>query len=111
VSPITERGIFVSYRREDSAGEAGRLYDWLTRQFGAERVFRDVNTLVAGTDFAARIEEARVNPFRRTCAMLRFAPSPTVSPFQKDSTSVSSMNRTFFRPSGEPSMWFRRVCR
>ena len=55
---VTGRGVFISYRREDSAGDAGRLYDWLARRFGAERVFRDVNTLLPGTNFGARIEEA-----------------------------------------------------
>jgi hypothetical protein len=32
-------GIFISYRREDSAGHAGRLFDRLGAKFGRERVF------------------------------------------------------------------------
>ena len=32
-------GIFISYRRDDSAGHAGRLYDDLTGHFGPDRVF------------------------------------------------------------------------
>jgi hypothetical protein len=32
--------IFLSYRRGDSGGHTGRLYDWLTARFGRENVFR-----------------------------------------------------------------------
>lgn len=50
-------GIFISYRRDDAAGEAGRLYDRLQARFGAQRVFRDVDALRAGEAFPAEIEE------------------------------------------------------
>ena len=43
--------IFISYRREDSAGYAGRLHEELAERFGAGEVFRDVDTLRAGQDF------------------------------------------------------------
>ena len=36
------KGIFISYRREDTAGYAGRLYDRLAAHFGPDRVFMDV---------------------------------------------------------------------
>jgi hypothetical protein len=45
-------GIFISYRREDSAGYAGRLYDHLSGHFGRERVFIDIDTITPGQDFA-----------------------------------------------------------
>jgi hypothetical protein len=48
-------GIFISYRREDSAPYAGRLYDRLCARFGAERVFMDVDDIPPGADFAAHI--------------------------------------------------------
>ena len=48
-------GIFISYRREDSAAYAGRLYDRLCAQFGAEQVFMDVDDIPPGADFAAHI--------------------------------------------------------
>lgn len=51
-------GIFISYRRDDSAGYAGRLYDRLIPHFGADRVFMDVEGIELGTDFVAAIEEA-----------------------------------------------------
>jgi hypothetical protein len=43
--------IFISYRREDSAGYAGRLHEELAGRFGAGQVFRDVDTLRPGQDF------------------------------------------------------------
>jgi hypothetical protein len=36
-------GIFISYRREDAAAQAGRLYDRLTAHFGQDRVFMDID--------------------------------------------------------------------
>lgn len=51
-------GIFISYRRDDSAGYAGRLYDRLSAHFGAERVFMDVEGIELGTDFVTAIEQA-----------------------------------------------------
>ena len=52
------KGIFISYRREDSAGYAGRLYDRLAGYFGAERVFMDVEGIEPGVDFVDAIERA-----------------------------------------------------
>jgi TIR domain-containing protein len=51
-------GIFISYRRDDSAGYAGRLYDRLAGHFGAGRVFMDVEGIEPGTDFVTAIEQA-----------------------------------------------------
>ncbi|KAA3655135.1 MAG: TIR domain-containing protein [Proteobacteria bacterium] len=51
-------GIFISYRRDDSAGYAGRLYDRLAAHFGAGRVFMDVEGIEPGTDFVDAIEGA-----------------------------------------------------
>ncbi len=50
--------ILVSYRRDDSSGYAGRLYDRLVEHFAAERVFMDVQTIQPGVDFVRAIEEA-----------------------------------------------------
>ncbi|MEO8038724.1 MAG: toll/interleukin-1 receptor domain-containing protein [Betaproteobacteria bacterium] len=50
--------VFISYRRDDSAGEAGRLADTLEARFGNERVFRDVEDIPAGEDFARVIDQA-----------------------------------------------------
>ena len=55
--------IFISYRRDDSQGFAGRLEDDLSERFGEARVFRD-REIPAGVDFAthleARLSEAEV---------------------------------------------------
>jgi hypothetical protein len=48
--------IFLSYRREDSAGHAGRLCEHLASAFGPERVFMDVEDISPGQDFAEAIE-------------------------------------------------------
>ena len=50
--------VFISYRRDDSAGFAGRLTDALERRFGADSVFRDVDDIAAGADFGVVIEDA-----------------------------------------------------
>jgi hypothetical protein len=49
-------GTFISYRREDAAGYAGRLRESLERRLGSARVFRDVDTLRPGQDFVQAIE-------------------------------------------------------
>jgi len=49
--------IFVSYRREDAPGYAGRLCDRLQQQFGRDSVFVDVDTLEPGDDFVEKIRE------------------------------------------------------
>jgi hypothetical protein len=50
-------GIFISYRREDTPGHAGRLYDALNRRFGEEQVFMDLD-MEPGVDFVREINEA-----------------------------------------------------
>ncbi len=53
--------IFISYRRDDSEGEAGRLFDDLTRVFGTENVFMDVAGIQPGADFRKAIESSVAN--------------------------------------------------
>jgi hypothetical protein len=52
------KGIFISYRRDESAGYAGRIGDSFQEHFGEEMVFRDVDSLEPGLDFAEAIERA-----------------------------------------------------
>ena len=47
--------IFLSYRRDDSSGYAGRLYDRLRNHFGSEQIFMDVSGIEAGADFVQTI--------------------------------------------------------
>ena len=51
------RGIFISYRREDAEGQAGRLFDDLTAHFGRDAVFMDVAGIKKGLDFRRIIDE------------------------------------------------------
>jgi hypothetical protein len=48
--------IFVSYRRDDASGHAGRLYADLIAQFPAD-AFRDIDSLEYGLDFVQEIDE------------------------------------------------------
>ena len=50
--------IFISYRRSDTEGYAGRLQDALKAYFGAHRVFRDVGGITPGEDFKKKIEKS-----------------------------------------------------
>lgn len=50
--------IFVCYRREDSPGHTGRLYDHLISYFGQETVFRDIEAIEPGADFVQAVEAA-----------------------------------------------------
>jgi formylglycine-generating enzyme required for sulfatase activity len=43
--------IFISYRRDDSAGHAGRVHDRLEREFGANLLFMDVDAIPLGVNF------------------------------------------------------------
>jgi hypothetical protein len=50
--------IFISYRRQETAWPAGRLYDVLVEHFPAEQVFKDVDNIEPGEDFVERITAA-----------------------------------------------------
>jgi formylglycine-generating enzyme required for sulfatase activity len=49
-------GIFISYRRESTAGVAGRLFDRLCAKFGKDRMFIDVDMIEPGEDFVEVLE-------------------------------------------------------
>jgi hypothetical protein len=49
--------IFISYRRDDSAGYAGRLYERLSERFGQGKIFMHI-TIKPGLDFVEVIEKA-----------------------------------------------------
>jgi hypothetical protein len=51
-------GIFISYRRDDTQGEARHLFDDLKERFGADRVFMDVTTIRPGEDYRTVIDGA-----------------------------------------------------
>jgi hypothetical protein len=59
------KGIFVSYRRDETAAYAGWLADTLGNHFGQQHVFRDIGSIEPGMDFVEAIERAL-----EACAMM-----------------------------------------
>jgi hypothetical protein len=57
--------VFISYRRSDCAGYATYLHAELEKHFGPGFVFRDINTLMPGTNYVTRIRSAIA-----TCAVV-----------------------------------------
>jgi TIR domain len=57
--------IFINYRRHDSEGEAGRLFDELSARFGEDSVFMDVAAIEPGRDFRKAIDSSVA-----TCSVL-----------------------------------------
>ena len=49
--------VFLSYRREDAGGHAGRLADALVQRLGARGVFHDVIAIAPGQDFMQVIDD------------------------------------------------------
>src|SRR3954447_25681080 len=54
-TPMTS--IFISYRRTDAPGHAGRLFDRLVDRFGQASVFKDLDSMEPGADFVEIIQE------------------------------------------------------
>ena len=57
-SPAAAGRIFISYRRDDAAYPAGWLFDLLVERYGADRLFKDVNSIQLGDDFVEVITTA-----------------------------------------------------
>jgi hypothetical protein len=55
-TPDGTQRVFISYRREETAAYAGRIYDAMVARFGESNVFMDVE-LAPGVDFVDRITE------------------------------------------------------
>ncbi|MCH7665550.1 MAG: toll/interleukin-1 receptor domain-containing protein [Acidobacteria bacterium] len=51
-----DAGVVISYRREDTRGDAGRLYEQLAHTFGKKRIFMDIDSIPAGKDFRDVLE-------------------------------------------------------
>ena len=49
--------IFISYRRNDSGRDVGRIRDKLKTEFGEQSVFRDLVDIPAGVDFPSYLNE------------------------------------------------------
>ena len=57
-TPDDEFRIVLNYRREDTSGHAGRLYDALAARFGDDHVFMDIDKIDPGEDFERVIDRA-----------------------------------------------------
>jgi hypothetical protein len=55
---VSSWGVFISYRREDTAAYARLLQEQLSKSLPAARVFMDLDSIEAGVDFAEVIGEA-----------------------------------------------------
>ena len=49
--------VFISYRRDDSAGHAGRVHDRLEREFGRDLLFMDVDAVPLGGNFVKALSD------------------------------------------------------
>jgi hypothetical protein len=50
--------VFISYRRDDTASDAGRIYDRLSQLLRSSNVFFDVSAIGGGEDFMAEVTSA-----------------------------------------------------
>jgi TIR domain len=50
--------IFLSYRRQDSAGVAGRIYNRLRAHFGDDSIFMGIDSIPFGLDFREHLSSA-----------------------------------------------------
>ena len=57
-TPRTPGRIFISYRRDETDFPAGWLYEHLAAHFGPDQIFKDVDSIELGDDFAEVIADA-----------------------------------------------------
>jgi hypothetical protein len=57
VPPAAGR-VFISYRREETAWQAGWLFDRLVDRFGRDQIFKDIDSIELGDDFVEVITAA-----------------------------------------------------
>ncbi|MGH9277771.1 MAG: toll/interleukin-1 receptor domain-containing protein [Acidimicrobiales bacterium] len=55
---MATRGIFISYRREETAYPAGWLFDRLADHYGPTQIFKDIDSIEPGDDFVDTITAA-----------------------------------------------------
>jgi hypothetical protein len=61
-SSNSTRDIFISYRRSESQHITGRIFDYLEREFGGSRLFKDVDSIPVGVkDFSKEIESQLIS--------------------------------------------------
>ena len=55
---MAKETIFISYRRQDTAAYAGRIYDRLAAKYGEDNVFMDIDRIEPGQDFVDAINHS-----------------------------------------------------
>ena len=50
------KSIFISYRRNDSRANTGRIYDRLAQEFSQDTIFKDVDSIPFGVDFREHLQ-------------------------------------------------------
>jgi TIR domain-containing protein len=55
---MAKETIFISYRRQDTAAYAGRIYDRLSAKYGENNVFMDIDRIEPGQDFVEVINHS-----------------------------------------------------
>jgi len=55
---MPKQSIFLSYRRQDTAAYAGRIYDRLAAKYGQDNVFMDIDRIEPGQDFVDAINHS-----------------------------------------------------
>ena len=48
--------VFICYRRTDTADVAGRIFDRLVAQYGAQQILKDVDSIPLGVDFRDHLD-------------------------------------------------------
>ena len=98
--------VFISYRRQDTAPAAGRVYDRLCQLMSRQNVFFDVSTIAGGEDFVENVIDA----IRKSDTVLVFIGKKYLEPtaegvvrlLQADD-HVRAEVRTALRKSGQKS--------
>ena len=80
------RDVFISYRRSDSAGHAGRLLDALGKRFDADKFFRDIEDLEPGVDFPEALNRALA---QCTAMLVVIGPTWASAPSPKGGTRIN----------------------
>ena len=82
--------VFISYRREDTQGQARALFQDLVAKLGRDAVFMDVDSIALGKDFREVLQERR-------SSSTPAAPSPR-PPADRPAGAVRSATATAARP-------------
>lgn len=85
--------IFISYRRRDSGGYAGRIYDRLVSAFSEDSVFMDIDSIQPGADFIDSITQTLDR-----CSIVLVLIGPEWNPTSGDNA---------FKRLDDPTDWIR----